>query len=739
MDELIFAEETSLSDSPSDESCWKILVVDDEQDVHQSTILALGRERLCGRPLQFDHAYSSEEAKKILSTKSDYAVILLDVVMENDQAGFELVRYVREDLAIRDTRIILRTGQPGYAPELESIAKYEINDYKAKSELTRNKLFTTLTAAIRSYSQIRALQLSKKGLESIIRASKELLYLRGYKEFADGVITQLTELFNLPAEGLVCVKGYPGEHESNDELQVIAGAGRFREYILKPVADIALPHVVKLIKETAVSKHHIFKDNLSCLYFRTPDQVEMIVYLAEQLNERPNDMSLLELFSTNIVASIDNVTLLEQRHEYAYRDQLLGVPNRLSFLQSIESHLQNQTPDLQIILIDIDQFGAINDTIGTENGDILLQHVSDRLQAAHHEQLVARVSGDTFGILGRMDELSHDTIAGSFEEPFYIQGSAHSLSATQGQVRLDAQKAATEVLAQANTALKRAKQTLRGSYQSFQQDMLKETESHVNLLQNLRKAFDQEHLFMVYQPKIDLSTGELRGFEALMRWKNALGEFVPPIEFIPIAEVSGLIVPLGEWALRRSLVQIKQIREISGLDLTVAVNVSVVQFAQPKFISMLKNAIEYAGVDPSWLELEVTESFAMHDFNAVKALIDSIASLGIKVSIDDFGTGFSSLSYLEKLNVQSLKIDKSFIDRITESDCDTRIPETIIRLGNSLGLDIVAEGVETLFQVEWLKRNQCDFAQGYFFAKPLFSDQIQPWIEQYSSGLNHAF
>ncbi|WP_197466543.1 response regulator, partial [Oleiphilus sp. HI0080] len=165
MDELIFAEETSLSDSPSDESCWKILVVDDEQDVHQSTILALGRERLCGRPLQFDHAYSSEEAKKILSTKSDYAVILLDVVMENDQAGFELVRYVREDLAIRDTRIILRTGQPGYAPELESIAKYEINDYKAKSELTRNKLFTTLTAAIRSYSQIRALQLSKKGLE----------------------------------------------------------------------------------------------------------------------------------------------------------------------------------------------------------------------------------------------------------------------------------------------------------------------------------------------------------------------------------------------------------------------------------------------------------------------------------------------------------------------------------------------------------------------------------------------
>lgn len=737
MDELIFAEESSSSDTNGNQSCWNILIVDDEQDVHQSTLLALGRECLCGRPLKFDHAYSSEEAKRILADKRDYAVILLDVVMENERAGFELVRYVREELEINDTRIILRTGQPGYAPELETIAKYEINDYKAKSELTRNKLFTALTASIRSYSQIRALQLSKKGLERIIRASKELLYLRGYKEFAEGVINQLTALFNLPAEGLVCAKGYPGNNDSTHELQVIAGAGKFREYILKPVSDIAVTQVVDLIKEAAASKRHIFKEHLTCLYFRTPDQAEMIVYLADQLNDRPHDMSLLELFSTNIVASIDNVTLLEQRHEYAYRDQLLGIPNRLSFLQAIENHLQKQTSDLQIILIDIDQFGAINDTIGTENGDILLQQVSDRLQNRHHNQLVARVSGDTFGILGRLDELSYETISSCFEEPCFIKGTAHSLSATQGQVTLSDQKAATEVLAQANTALKRAKQTLRGSFQSFQQDMLKETESHVNLLQNLRKAFDQEHLFMVYQPKIDLSTGELRGFEALMRWKNTLGAFVPPVDFIPIAEVSGLIVPLGEWALRRSLVQIKQMREVSGLDLSVAVNVSVVQFAQPKFIRILKSAIEYADVNPNWLELEVTESFAMHDFNAVKNLIDEIASLGVKVSIDDFGTGFSSLSYLEKLNVQSLKIDKSFIDRITESDCDSRIPETIIRLGNSLGLDIVAEGVETSFQVEWLKRNNCDFAQGYFFAKPLFSNQVQPWIEQYTSALNH--
>ena len=735
MDELVFADETSSTDEQSEPRCWNILIVDDETDVHQSTILALGREQICGRSLKFDHAYSASEAREILKSNTDYAVILLDVVMESERAGFDFVRYVREELGITDTRIILRTGQPGYAPELETISKYEINDYKAKSELTRNKLYTAVTACIRSYSQIQALQLSKKGLEKIIGASKELLYLRGYKEFAEGVITQLTALFNLPPEGLVCVKSAPRKRGQPKDLQVIAGAGKYRDFILKPVSEIASQKVIHAIREAANNKQHILHNEYTCLYFHTPDQQEMVVYLADHIRSNTGDLQLLELFSTNIIASIDNVTLLEQRHEYAYIDPLLGIPNRLSFLQSIEDHLQKRTPNLQVILIDIDDFSAMNDTIGTENGDLLLQKISTRLASFHEGQLIARVSGDTFGILGDKEEVCQESVASCFDEPFVIDHAGHSLSATKGLVSIDGQKAATEVLAQANTALKKAKQTLRGSYQAFQQEMLKETESHFNLLQNLRKAFGQEHLFMAYQPKIDLMTGKLIGFEALMRWKNVQGQFVPPDQFIPIAEASGLIVPLGEWALRQALVQIKQIRESSGIDLSVAVNVSVVQFAHPKFIQMLNQAIEFSGADPLWLELEVTESFAMHDFNVVKNLIDEISNIGIKVSIDDFGTGFSSLSYLERLSVNSLKIDKSFIDRIKESDCDTRIPETILRLGKSLGLQIVAEGVETDFQAQWLKENECDIAQGYLFAKPLFVEQIPPWIKEYNDSV----
>lgn len=742
MEGFVFAEEPDDENRSLADGTWNVLIVDDEQDVHESTLLALGREKLCGRPLHFDHAYSAQEAKNLLSKNKSYAVILLDVVMENDQAGLQLVRFIREELRLSDTRIILRTGQPGYAPELESIAKYEINDYKTKSDLTRNKLFTALTASIRSYEQIRALQMSKQGLERIIRASKELLYLRGFQEFASGVITQLSALFNLPAEGLVCVKGYRFNNDDRDGLHVIAGAGKYRDFILKPVSEIQAKEVVGCIKNAALQRQHVFNHSDTCLYFATPDHAEMIVYLAAHLHPEHEDLQLLELFSTNIAACVDNVSLLEQRHEYAYRDQLLGIPNRLSFLQTIEDHLQKQTPELQIVLIDLDQFSALNDTIGTENGDTLLKQIATRLQNSHRDQLVARISGDTFGLLGPLNVISCESVMACFEDPFEVEGAVHSLSATQGQVVLAGQKAAKEVLAQASTALKRAKQTLRGSFQSFQQNMLKETESHVNLLQNLRKAFAQENLFMVYQPKINLATGELRGFEALMRWRNLEGEFVAPDDFIPIAEASGLIVPLGEWAMRRSLVQIKQLRDLTQLDLKVAVNVSMVQFAHPKFMKMLREAFEFAEADPQWLEIEITESFAMHDFETVKNLIREIRELGATVSIDDFGTGFSSLSYLEKLEVHSLKIDKTFIDRIDDDNADTRIPETILNLGKALGLEVVAEGVETPTQVAWLKEKGCDVAQGYFFAKPLFIEQIETWLakhleEQQTRGQSH--
>lgn len=732
-DKLNFAQESANEPAKPLIHEWHVLIVDDEQDVHESTVLALGRERICGRILRFFHAFSSQEARELLASKRDFAIILLDVVMENEHAGLDLVKHIREELEILDTRIILRTGQPGYAPELDTITRYEINDYKSKSELTRNKLFTTLTAAVRSYSQVRALELSKRGLETIIKASKELLYLRGYQEFASGVITQIAALLHLPEEGLVFVKRFEGKDSNRSELQIIAAAGLYSHLVMKPLSALQDPRTIETLEQAAKNKQNIFEEDVTCLYFDTPDGTEMIVYLAAGVEKSREEMQLIELFSTNIAACIDNITLLEQRHEYAYRDQLLGIPNRLSFLQAIEHHLQRNHDELQVVLIDIDQFGALNDTIGTENGDLLLIELSSRLRHKHPHHLVARISGDTFALLGPCKALSPPKVKDVFSQPFDISGTPHTLSATQGRVVLEGQKTATEVLAQANVALKRAKQTLRGGFQDFHKDMLKETESRVHLLQNLRSAFDRDRLFMAYQPKIALASGKLIGFEALMRWKTDTGDYVAPLEFIPIAETSGLIVPLGEWALRASLVKIGQLRRKLGTELTMAVNVSMVQFAQPDFLSMLDKALEFAEAEPDCLELEITESFAMHDFDTVCQLINAIHDKGIRIAIDDFGTGFSSLSYLEKLKVHSLKIDKTFVDRICKNDPDTRIPETILRLGHSLGLHVVAEGIETQFQADWLGANNCDFGQGYLFAKPLFADDLEQWTRDYIS------
>lgn len=484
-----------------------------------------------------------------------------------------------------------------------------------------------------------------------------------------------------------------------------------------------------LIQQCATNKEHQFNATGSAFYFTSSQEtVEIIVALdkPKQLDDMMRQK--LALFEPTVGAGIDTVTLLEQQHQYAYQDQLLKIPNRLSFLQAVEKHLESGTQNLQVVLIDIDQFGALNDTIGTQNGDRLLKKVAERLQIEHQQLVLSRISGDTFALLGPQEKLTPQHVSGSFLSPFELDGESHVISATQGRVLLNQQQSATDVIAQANVALKRAKSTLRGSYKGFHNKMLKETEDRVHLLQSLRQAFERKHLFMVYQPKLELVSGKILGFEALMRWKTESGKFISPLDFIPIAESSGMIVPLGEWALRDSLINIRKLRNKFNQPFTVAVNVSMVQFAHQDFMAMVDNALTYAQAEPCFLELEITESFAVHDLELVQALIQQLHDRGIRISIDDFGTGFSSLSYLEKLKFHCLKIDKSFIDRITEENADTRITETILRLAHGLNLEVVAEGVETEYQAQWLRQQGCDFGQGYLFSRPIPEEDIEQWI-----------
>lgn len=733
-DKLSFAEESCTESQQPQAQYWNILVVDDEPDVHESTELALGREQCFGRELRFVHAYSAAEARTQLIAQQDFAVILLDVVMESEHAGLELVRHIREDLALKAPRIILRTGQPGYAPELETITQYEINDYTSKSELTRNKLFTCIVSAIRSYEQVQELESHQQDMHDVINASKALQNKRDYLGFTNALLEESATLLGIQKSGMVAVRCRQSDKNYPSQYRIMFASPLYKKFIdygSFKLDELPNNSCSDSIRQCANAKQHQFLKNTTALYFTSSDgEEEVLLLLDSGTNTYDRLHQKIALFSTNVVAAIDTIALVEEQHQYAYQDQLLKIPNRLSFLKTVEKHLAKGTRDLQVALIDIDQFGALNDTIGTENGDRLLQKVVERLQSEHQGLLLSRISGDTFALLGPKEQLSPQHVSNNFLTPLELDGAMHNISATQGRVIINKQARATDVIAQANVALKRAKSTLRGSYQDFHNNMLKETESRVHLLQNLRQAFNHDRLFMVYQPKLELATGKVVGFEALMRWKTETGEFISPLDFIPIAESSGMIVPLGEWALRMSLVKIGQLRQSFDRPFTVAVNVSMVQFAHPGFIDMIDSALAYTHAKPSYLELEITESFAVHDLSLVQALIQQLHDRGIRISIDDFGTGFSSLSYLEKLNFHCLKIDKSFIDRISEDNTDTRIPETILQLSRSLDLEVVAEGVETEFQAQWLRNHGCDFGQGYLFARPIPRDEVESWIAE---------
>ncbi|HLA29456.1 MAG TPA: EAL domain-containing protein [Pseudomonas sp.] len=719
-DELFsFDDEAHLEDAGTAKPCWQILIVDDDQDVHQSTCFALANSEILGRPLRFLHAYSAAQALNLLNEQAQIAVILLDVVMESEHAGLHLVRRIREELHNSETRIILRTGQPGYAPEIEAIRDYDINDYKTKSELTRNRLYTALTAAIRSYDQIHTINASRRGLGMVIRASSNLLARQGVSEFAAGIITQICGLLGLPPEGVVCA--YDNQSSPAHAL-IVAAAGSLTDCMHKQLDELPNQAVAHALSKTLDERRNLFGNDATTLFFPGQGHHHMAAYLQTERALNELDQQLLEVFCSNIIITLDNVLLLSQLRDHAYNDQLLHIPNRLALIHALDRALTGAAPgESTLALIDIDGFSELNDTLGHRHGDALLAAVVERLQQELPPgTMLARVAGDVFGILAGNQVANATTLERLFHQPLSFAGLSQRVTTTIGLTCLDQIDGnGSEALKAANIALKHGKQHQRGRISHFTRVMEQETRDRVQLLQELRSAFEREHLFVVYQPQVSLVTRQLIGVEALLRWRKDDGQLVAPAQFIPLAESSGLIVGLGEWVLRSACRDLQQIIQHSGQPLRMAVNVSVVQFRQANFLDCLEHAIQDSGIDPGLLELEITESVAALDAGFMIDLLNRIKRLGVSIAVDDFGTGFSSLSYLERLNVDRLKIDLSFVRQMAQSAGSRRIVETIIQLGRSLQLELIAEGIEQEDQAATLKQMGCHEGQGYLFAKPL--------------------
>ena len=698
---------------------WKILIVDDEPDVHQVTLVALKNLPIEGRRLEFLHAYSAVEARIQLDSNPDLSVVLLDVVMETDDAGLQLVHYIRETMANKALRIILRTGQPGYAPELDTIRTYDINDYKTKTELTQVRLYTSLTVAIRSYWQILQLEANRRGLELIVESCTELSKPTGLSLFAEGIVTQLCALLGISEKGLVCAAA----ETANSVPYILAAAGSYSAWIGQSLLEIPDEQVRREIGLAITERRHRF-GKTTCLFFNVPGEQLLAAYV--EVNHPLSDVEqrLLEVFCSNISVAFENLQLYQRISNLAFEDPLLKLPNRNSLLAKIE--LRDDDCN-QLALVDLDGFADINSILDQDFGDAVLAAVATRLRDGFDSMVVvARIGSDVFALLGPESEVSAGKIQEIFAVPFSVGQQHLRLSATTGFVRLEKDsRKGVELLKNAGVALKQAKSFNRGKSTIFEPVLAIAARERIEMLNRLRQAFSAERLFLNYQPFVELATQKIVGAEALLRWRTDKGEFVSPEQFIPVAEQSGLMVPIGDWIMRSALQYLKHIVSLGHVDFRMAINVSHTQFREPDFVDKLLAVIREYDVSPGNVEIELTESVAIDNVARITEKLSIIRAAGISVAIDDFGTGYSSLSILRQLHVDRLKVDRAFVSGPDSERGDFSIAETILKLAAQLNLSTIAEGLEEQWQVDKLHAMGCVEGQGYFFSRPVAADQFE--------------
>ena len=424
--------------------------------------------------------------------------------------------------------------------------------------------------------------------------------------------------------------------------------------------------------------------------------------------------------------------------ELAYFDKLSSLPNHNYFCARVTEHIAEQEkegkpPSGTLLYIDLDRFLRINSSFGYEAGNEILRQTAARLKecAVESGAILARFGGDEFGIYypGLTDKVAvqnfADWLRQAFEAPFLHAGIELYLTCSIGiaQVPEDGTQV-YDLLMNAETAMANAKRGGGNGHRFYVREMNATSAERIAMESELRHAIERDQLFLQYQPCIDSGSLRTIGVEALVRWRHPERGLIPPDRFIPIADESGLIVDIGEWVLRQACHQARAWHDQGHDDLSVSVNVSAVQFAQPRLLDVVNRALADSGLRPQALTLEITESVVMHDAESAVGMLRALKHMGVKISIDDFGTGYSSLSYLRRFPIDILKIDKSFVRTLGVNDEDTAIVRAIMALAKSLRLMTIAEGVETPRQVELLQGEQCDRFQGFHFSKPVDSSLL---------------
>ncbi|MDO8369356.1 MAG: EAL domain-containing protein [Candidatus Nitrotoga sp.] len=459
-----------------------------------------------------------------------------------------------------------------------------------------------------------------------------------------------------------------------------------------------------------------------------------------------SDEHLIKLQQANahlVVASIEAHKLAEQIEatkvqldHLAHHDVLTGLPNRMLLQDRLSQAIEvarRQGRQLAVMYMDLDQFKHINDSLGHAVGDKLLQSVAQRLMGCvRHSDTISRQGGDEFVALLPYIEnaqgaaLCAQKMLAALALPHRIDPHQLHISVSIGISIYpdDGQDAETQIK-NADTAMYHAKESGRNNYKFFKQDMNDRAVQRQSIEVSLRRALEQQEFVLHYQPKISLKSGMIVGVEALIRWQHSEQELLlPPAHFIAIAEDCGLILPIGRWVLREACLQARSWQQAGLPPIIIAVNISALEFQSNDFLENIRTVLEETGLEPRYLELELTESVLMQDAGSTDSMLHSLANLGVKLAIDDFGTGYSSLSYLRKFPINTLKIDQSFVNQMCSNPDDAAIVSAVINMGKSLKLCVIAEGIESSEQSAFLLAQHCDEGQGYYFGRPMEAEAL---------------
>ncbi len=503
----------------------------------------------------------------------------------------------------------------------------------------------------------------------------------------------------------------------------------------------------QLISKISIGKGWIYVMITSLLIYVLLHRLLKRIHHEEQMQK--DQYSQLEMANRKLGESRKEVedqykTLMEykeQLYHLAYRDQLTSLPNRLQFYNHIAQKIGqvSKSEKMALMILDLDHFKYVNDIFGHEYGDKILVQIADSLSELMNGHFTLyRLGGDEFGVIAEKTTQEEivafsEMILDHFQNLNFPDDMQLTMSigiAISPDFALDHH----DIIKYADVALFEAKDCGRNNYKFFEVDLKQQVDQKVLYQNLLKEAVKRNELVLHYQPQINLKTGEIRGFEALIRWNNPKLGFVPPMKFIPLAEETKQIIEIGEWVLKESLIFGNYLHERLGKYVRISVNVSPVQWIHGDVVDTIDRMLKAYHYPPGFLEIELTESILIQTFDMVIPKLKRLKHMGVSIALDDFGTGYSSLNYLKKLPISTLKIDKSFIDGLFDEKNNQTILNTIIELGHSMTLEVIAEGVEVKKQLNFMAENRCDCVQGFIFSKPIPQDDVEAYIIKRNTG-----